>query len=74
MSVIENQVPMIVFFLLIYLFTVLILNKCARNTGSFPFAVSVFYPFFLSGFYLIFLYSVLATFLFKNTTWKGRRM
>jgi 4,4'-diaponeurosporenoate glycosyltransferase len=73
-SVIENQVPMIVFFLLIYLFTVLILNKCARNTGSFPFAVSVFYPFFLSGFYLIFLYSVLATFLFKNTTWKGRRM
>jgi 4,4'-diaponeurosporenoate glycosyltransferase len=74
MSVTEKQVPMIVFFILVYLITVLILNKCARNTGSFPFAVSLFYPVFLSAFYLIFLYSVLATFFFKNTTWKGRKM
>ena len=46
----------------------------AKKLGSFRAAVCAIYPAALLAFHLIFIYSVFSTFVFKSTTWKGRRL
>lgn len=62
------------FLIAIYVLSVLKLRKDTKKIGSFPLIISILYPFFLLGFVLIFFISIIKTYIFKNTTWKGRRM
>ncbi len=58
----------------IYFLIVISLYRSGKKLGAFPFSTSLLYPVPLLGFHLIFIYSMLSTKIFKNTTWKGRRM
>jgi len=58
----------------IYMVFAVLLFRIARRAGAYPIYVCLFYPFYLIVFELIFIYSIFATFVIKNTTWKGRKL
>lgn len=58
----------------IFLIFAAMVYRVARNAGSYPVFVSLVYPVYLFVFEVIFVYSIIATFLTKSTTWKGRRL
>jgi len=58
----------------IYLIFAAIVYRIARSAGSYPVYVCLIYPAYLIVFEVIFIYSIIATFLTKSTTWKGRRL
>jgi len=57
-----------------YICISLLLMRTGRKLGSFPHLAYWAYPIPLLAFHLIFIYSLLATKVFKNTTWKGRKL
>ncbi|MGD1817775.1 MAG: glycosyltransferase [Pleomorphochaeta sp.] len=59
---------------ILYIITVIKLNNDIKKIGSYPIYVSILFPFYLLIFFLIFVYSLFSTFLFRNTTWKGRKL
>lgn len=69
----ENYLPLILLGGIHLLFAALVC-RIARRAGSYPIIVCLLYPVFLIVFMVIFLYSIIATFITKTTTWKGRRM
>lgn len=69
-----NNMILVGIFGLVYLLAVAKLYVDLKNIGSFPLIVCVLYPIYLLAFILIFLYSIFSTFIFKTTTWKGRRL
>ncbi|NLY81535.1 MAG: glycosyltransferase [Clostridiales bacterium] len=58
----------------IYALTVIMIYRSARNIGTYPLYVCIFYPFYLLMFHVIFFYSIIGTYIFKTTTWKGRKL
>jgi 4,4'-diaponeurosporenoate glycosyltransferase len=58
----------------IHLLFAAMLWRIARQAGSYPFVVCLLYPVYLIVFMVIFINSIIATFITKTTTWKGRRM
>lgn len=58
----------------IYLLNVIFIYRMAKALGSYPFYVCLLYPVYLLAFHIIFLYSLLGTYVFKSTTWKGRKL
>jgi 4,4'-diaponeurosporenoate glycosyltransferase len=73
-AILENNLFSIYLFISLYLLTVLNIARAARKIGTYPFVNLLFYPIYLLGFHLIYLYSLFATFVFKSTTWKGRKL
>ena len=60
--------------LVIYLFNALFIYRVAKNIGNFPLYVCLLYPIYLILFHFTFIYSFLGTYIFKSTTWKGRKL
>jgi len=58
----------------VYLISAFLLYRTARHVGSYPFYVCLFYPIYLGMFHIIFFYSIVATYVSKSTTWKGRKL
>jgi len=58
----------------IYLLFSSMLYRIAYRSGSYPMYVCLLYPLFLIVFEVVFLYSIIATFITKTTTWKGRKL
>lgn len=58
----------------LYILSVGLIYRAAYHTGSFPIYVCIFYPVYLMMFHIIFVYSIVATFVIKSTTWKGRKL
>ncbi len=58
----------------VYIYSVLLIYRAARTIGSYPLYICLVYPIYLLVFHLIYLYSVIATYIFKSTTWKGRKL
>lgn len=62
------------FAMFFYLLTVLFMYSKGKLIGSYPIGCYIFYPVYMLFFHMIFVYSILATFVFRTTTWKGRRL
>ncbi len=58
----------------LYVISVIIIYRAAHTLGSYPLYVCILYPVYLAVFHIIFLYSIIATFVFRTTTWKGRKL
>lgn len=58
----------------IHLFFAAMVYRVAHRAGSYPLFVSLLYPIYLIVFEVIFLNSIIATFITKTTTWKGRTL
>jgi len=58
----------------IYLFNSLSIYRIAKNVGNFPVYTCILYPIYLIVFHVTFIYSFLGTYIFKSTTWKGRKL
>ena len=58
----------------IYFVNAIFIYRIAKSIGSYPVYVCLFYPVYLLAFHIIFLYSLLGTYIFKSTTWKGRKL
>lgn len=58
----------------IYLFNSLFMYRTAKNIGNFPVYACILYPIYLIVFHVTFIYSFLGTYIFKSTTWKGRKL
>ena len=59
---------------LLYVLSVGLIYRAAYRIGSFPFYVCILYPIYLIMFHIIFIYSIVATFIIRSTTWKGRKL
>ncbi|MCP3027358.1 glycosyltransferase family 2 protein [Halobacillus sp. A5] len=57
-----------------YLFLAFWLNRILKDIGNFSFYDALLFPLHFIFFALIFAYSLLKTFLFKQSTWKGREI
>jgi 4,4'-diaponeurosporenoate glycosyltransferase len=57
-----------------YVFFAAHLYFVSSRLGTFKAAVCALYPFVLLAFHLIFIYSAVSTYVFRSTTWKGRRL
>ncbi len=60
--------------ILIYFGMVFVMYSIGKKMGSFSIICYLCFPVFVLCFHLIFIYSLLASFVFKNTTWKGRKL
>ncbi len=58
----------------LYLLSVIIIYRTAHTIGSYPLYVCILYPVYLLIFHVIFFCSIIATFIIKKTTWKGRKL
>jgi 4,4'-diaponeurosporenoate glycosyltransferase len=58
----------------IYILFAAMVYRIAYRAGSYPIYVCLLYPIYLIVFEVIFLYSIIATFITKTTTWKGRKL
>jgi 4,4'-diaponeurosporenoate glycosyltransferase len=58
----------------IYMLFAAMVYRIAYRAGSYPIYVCLLYPIYLIVFEVIFLYSIIATFIIKTTTWKGRKL
>ena len=70
---IENTLSVLIISM-VYLVSVFSIYRIAKAVGSYPFYVCLLYPVYLLAFHMIFLCSLLCTFVFKTTTWKGRKL
>ena len=58
----------------LYVLSVAVMYRAAHTIGSYPLYVCILYPVYLVVFHIIFFYSLVATFIIKTTTWKGRKL
>ena len=73
-NIIDFDCTNLIILLGIHMLVAAMIYRAAKHAGSYPFYVCLLYPIYLLAFEIIFLYSIIATFLLKSTTWKGRRL
>lgn len=73
-AVLSGNNTLIVPFVAIYCLVAAMLYRTASRLGSYPFLVCLFYPFYLLVFQLVYVRSIIKTYIFRNTTWKGRKL
>jgi 4,4'-diaponeurosporenoate glycosyltransferase len=73
-AAINSNLNQLILLLIIYALTVITIYRSAINIGSYPIYVCLFYPLYLTMFHVIFFYSIIATYILKTTTWKGRKL
>ena len=73
-SIVRVETVRLLCFAAVYVLFVLCLSITVKKLGSFSILTCVLYPAALLAFLLIFIYSAVCTFVFKCTTWKGRKL
>jgi len=73
-SISNANTLLIIIISIIYLLYALFIYRIAKAVGSYPFYVCLLYPLYLLTFHVIFLCSLFGTYVFKSTTWKGRKL
>jgi len=58
----------------VYLLNSSLIYRAAKKNGNFTVYSCILYPIYLLVFHITFIYSFLGTYIFKSTTWKGRKL
>ncbi len=73
-TAVKGELTSFILLAFLYILNVCVIYRTAYNIGSYRLYVCSLYPIYLLIFHVIFVYSVIAVFVLKSTTWKGRRL